>query len=70
MSSAPDYEEWLIASVLTKPAEMFILWAIWKALCNSLEDFRDKFQDEMPIDHLVRKLEIRGLLVLHSSKVI
>lgn len=54
--------EWQLANLFAEPRELFVLWAVRVCFCTRAQDFRHHFGAEFPVEDLIQRLALRGLL--------
>jgi len=66
----PTLDDWKLAETFIDPQKLFVLWAVDVAFCTRVEDFKQHYGPELPIEELVRDLELDGFLQRDDAELV
>lgn len=70
MSTSMTSADWQMVNVLADKRRLFILWAVKVLFCTRIDDFRRHLSDELPVDDLIRQLELDGFLQRDGDELV
>lgn len=66
----PNKTEWDLGALLTDPQKLFVLWVVKERFCVRLDDFRNHYGPDFPIDKLVSELGQDGFLQEDADELV